>query len=169
MAKCDYCNSTIIFGGKQYGHLRFCNDKCFQAGQLVRLAEQIDPGIIQRQIGEVHAGKCPRCGGRGPVDVHKAHRVWSALVLTSWSSSPELSCKGCATRRQLGAILFSGALGWWGFPWGIIFTPVQVIRNMVEMAGGPSPAQPSPLLERIVRMHAAATLAQGRNTPPIPR
>ena len=162
----------ILFGGKREGNLRFCNDQCYQSALLVRLAEKINPAVIQQQLGEVHQGKCPRCQGRGPVDVHKAHRVWSALVLTSWSSRPELSCRGCAVRRQLGAIVFSGALGWWGFPWGIIFTPVQVIRNIVEMAGGPNSSQPSPLLERAVRMHAAATLAEAMNAnrpPPIPR
>ena len=136
---------------------------------LVRLAERIDPAMISQQVAAVHQGSCPRCKGRGPVDVHKAHRVWSVLVLTSWSSSPELSCRGCAVRRQLGAILFSGALGWWGFPWGLILTPVQVIRNIVEMTGGPNPQQPSLLLERVVKMQAAAYLAERMNaagTPP---
>ncbi len=161
----------ILFGGKREGELRFCNDKCYQSALLVRLAEKINPAVIQQKIAEVHQGQCPRCQGRGPVDVHKAHRVWSALVMTSWSSSPEISCRGCASRRQLGAILFSGALGWWGFPWGIIFTPVQVIRNVIEMAGGPNAQQPSPLLERAVRMNAAAILAEAMNAnrPPVPR
>ncbi len=59
------------------------------------------------------------------------------MVLTSWSSKPKLSCKSCATKRQLGAMAFSSVAGWWGLPWGLVMTPVQIIRNIVEMAGGP--------------------------------
>jgi hypothetical protein len=44
-------------------------------------------------VEEVHRSNCPRCSGPGPLDVYKAHQVWSALVLTSWSSRPALSCK----------------------------------------------------------------------------
>lgn len=28
MAKCGYCGTTILFGGKKDGDLRFCNDEC---------------------------------------------------------------------------------------------------------------------------------------------
>jgi hypothetical protein len=37
MATCNYCNSTILFGGKTDGQLRFCNDKCYQSAVLVRM------------------------------------------------------------------------------------------------------------------------------------
>jgi hypothetical protein len=99
------------------------------------------------------------------VDVHKAHQVWSAIFLTSWSSKPELSCKSCATRRQLSAILFSGLFGWWGIPWGIGMTPLQIARNIAEMAGGPKPDKPSALLLKFVRLQAGARLAQQPSRP----
>jgi hypothetical protein len=115
---------------------------------------------------EVHEGKCPRCGRAGPIDMHKAHRVWSALVVTSWSSSPELSCKPCATRRQAGAILFSALVGWWGFPWGLLVTPLQIAKNIGDMAGGPKPGQPSPLLQKYVRLRVAVSLLQHAQAQP---
>jgi hypothetical protein len=90
--------------------------------------------------------------------VHKAHQIWSAIFITSWSSKPELSCKGCATKRQIVSTITSLLFGWWGFPWGIGGTPLQVARNIIEIAGGPQPDRPSPLLEKYVRLNAAAQL-----------
>lgn len=115
---------------------------------------------------EVHRSNCPRCNGPGPLDVYKAHQVWSALVLTSWSSRPALSCKSCGTKRQIGALLLSGLFGWWGFPWGLVMTPVQIARNIAEMAGGPKAGSPSALLEKFVRLQAGARLAQARTASP---
>jgi hypothetical protein len=172
MANCSYCDSFILLGGKTDQTGRYCNGSCQQAGNLLALSAQLRPAEIQRLVQEVHHGNCPRCGNPGPVDVYKAHKVWSAFVLTSWSSSPAVSCKSCATKRQLGAIAFSGVLGWWGFPWGFIITPTQVIRNIVEMCSSPTQGQPSPLLERVVRLQAGAAIAQhfvsGKTPPPVP-
>ena len=41
--------------------------------------------------------------------------------------------------------------GWWGFPFGLIMTPVQVMRNLAGIFGGPNPASPSPALEKLIR------------------
>lgn len=164
MANCSYCDSFILFGGATDQTGRYCNDRCQRAGHLLLIAQQIPSTDLENLTNEIHQGNCPRCKGRGPVDVHKAHTVWSALLLTSWNSSPEVSCKSCATKRQIGAAFFSGALGWWGFPWGIIMTPLQIVRNGVEIFGGPAPTQPSPLLHRYVSMQAAAHLVQARQS-----
>jgi hypothetical protein len=76
----------------------------------------------------------------------------------------------------LGAILFCGVFGWWGFPWGIGMTPLQIARNIGELAGGPQPGRPTALLEKVVRMQAAARFvrepkrpAPNSTPPPIPR
>jgi hypothetical protein len=63
-------------------------------------------------------------------------------------------------KRQLGAALLDGVVGWWGFPWGLIMTPVQIVRNVVDMIGGPKASQPSSMLERIVRIKSAAHVVQ---------
>lgn len=168
MANCSYCNSFILFGGQTDQTGRYCNGDCQQAGNLLALSQAIPPSQMATLIREVYEGSCPQCGGRGPVDMHKAHRVWSALILTSWSSNPELSCKSCATKRQLGAAAFSGVLGWWGFPWGIVMTPVQVVRNITEMAGGPKSGRPSDLLAKFVRLQVAARMVQASQERPAP-
>lgn len=160
----------MLFGGRADQTGRYCSERCQQAGNLLAISQHIPPVQIQRMVLQIHQGNCPRCGGPGPVDAHKAHQVWSALIVTSWSSSPALSCKSCGVKRQIGATLFSGVFGWWGIPWGIVMTPVQVVRNIVEMAGGPQPNQPSELLEKIARLQAGANLiqqAEGQPKPPV--
>jgi hypothetical protein len=79
-----------------------------------------------------------------------------------------------ATKRQLGALAFSLFCGWWGFPWGLILTPVQVTRNIAGMCGGPDSSRPSADLRKIVQINLGQQmLASGQrfgrqNPPPIP-
>jgi hypothetical protein len=159
MAKCDSCGTTILLGGKRQDGLRFCNDKCQSDGQLLAFAKSLPKELVLEKLGEVYNGSCPKCGGRGPVDVHNSYRIWSLLVLTSWSTHPIISCRSCARNQQLGHLLFSMVAGWWGFPWGIFITPVQLVRNVVALMGGPKPGNPSPILESFVRRQVAGEIA----------
>jgi hypothetical protein len=145
--------------------LRFCSDKCYQAGAIRaaghQLAAEVPEDLVQRRLVDVHQGECPKCGRPGPIDVHVSHRVWSAIHLTSWKSRPQLSCRTCGVKAQLADTMFSLAFGWWGVPFGLILTPVQVGRNIAGMFFGPNSAKPSPALERIVRhdiAHRAAMI-----------
>jgi len=156
MARCDYCGTTILFGGRKQGDLQFCSARCQQNGATVELARQLPSADVQRELQAVHNGLCPKCGGNGPVDVHVHHRVWSAIALTSWRSKPSICCRPCGMRSQLGATLFSAVLGWWGFPWGVLITPLQIGRNIVAMVKPPDPSRPSPALERAIRLAMVA-------------
>ena len=115
--------------------------------------------LIQKQVLAVHQGDCPKCGRPGPVDVHVSHRVWSAIHVTSWKSRPQVSCRACGIKAQLGDALFSLLLGWWGVPFGLLWTPVQIARNVLGMVNGPDPNVPSPLLEQVVRQGIAGRAA----------
>jgi hypothetical protein len=160
MAKCAYCGSTILFGGVRSGELRFCNDKCHNAGALIQLSSRIPSHVVEETVWKIHQGLCPQCSGPGPVDVHKSYRVWSALIITRWSSRLQLSCRSCGVKTQLGETVLCLAAGWWGFPWGLILTPVQVIRNLIGLASPPDRQMPSQLLQQRVRLMLASNLAQ---------
>lgn len=150
MAKCDYCGTTIVFGGVRDGDLRFCNQKCHQNGVLVKLASAVPPELLEKQVQDVHGGPCPCCNAEGPVDVHTSYRIWSALLLTSWNSRVRVSCRSCGIKQKLGDTVFCLFLGWWGFPWGVLGTPLQISRNMIGVFRSPDPATPSKLLHRMV-------------------
>ena len=160
MAACGACGTTILFGGVKSGDARFCNDKCYARGYFALAAKQLPPDLIRREAQTVYSGMCPKCQGPGPVDVHTSHQVWSLLVLTSWKSTPQIACRRCGVKRQIGDLLFSLFLGWWGFPWGLIMTPVQITRNLAGMLRS-SGTGPSPDLERIVGLELAAQSVRG--------
>lgn len=173
MSKCSYCGSRILFGGIRSFDLRFCNQKCAQAGALLNVSIQIPAEVVQSRLLSVHRGSCPKCSGPGPIDVHTSYSVWSAVLLTRWASHPLMSCVPCAKKAQLLNAVGSFFLGWWGFPWGIILTPVQVGRNVAGLIKTKATNPPSAQLERFVRLEliSEARRMQYSNTtpPPIPR
>jgi len=174
MEKCSYCGSSILLGGVRAAGQRFCNNKCQQNAYVLSVTQRVAPDVLERKVEELFRSNCPKCKGQGPVDVHKFHRVWSILVLTRWSTTQQVSCRSCGTKSQLGSLVFSLFCGWWGFPWGRIFTPVQITRNVVEMARG-SGSGPSGDLRKLVQVNigyqimAANQQNAARTPPPIPK
>ena len=160
MARCGYCGTSILFGGVRDANNRFCNSKCHQNGYILSVAQQAPPDVLERETENVFRGNCPKCHGLGPIEVHKIHRVWSALVLTNWSSSQQVSCRSCAIKSHLGAVLFCLTLGWWGFPWGLILTPVQVARNIGGMCSRIDSSHPSPELRKLVQVMLGLKMIQ---------
>ena len=160
MAKCSGCGTAILFGGVKRGNLRFCNETCAAQAQFLHAANQIPEEIIEDHVAQVHQGDCPKCGGPGPVDIRTSHRVFSAVVFTSWSSHPLLCCASCGRGEKLKHGAFSLLLGWWGFPFGFIITPVQIIRNLAGIVGlgEPDPEVPSAALHEVIRRTLATSV-----------
>lgn len=156
MASCDFCGTTILFGGKRDGEFRFCNDKCVERGYVLTLSNKIPEHILEARVEEVHQGACPKCHGPGPVDVQTSHTVWSAVLLTSWNSHPEVCCGSCGTKKMLGGIVFSLLFGWWGFPWGLFATPIQVGRNITGLFSRPKAEFASEGLRKMLKIDLAA-------------
>jgi hypothetical protein len=133
MAKCDACGSTIIFGGIQQGNYHFCSEACLEKENLMIIGGSTMEGSLNAGF----QGKCPKCGGEGPINIHTSYFVWSALIFTSWKSTPNICCKSCGVKDQALSAVGSFFLGWWGLPWGIIMTPVQIIRNIAAIIRDP--------------------------------
>src|SRR6185436_11891006 len=81
MAKCNFCDSRIFVGGLRVEDRRFCNQKCLEGARDLALSRSIPAEVVLTRTSQVYNGSCPVCGGRGPVDVHKSYKVWSALFL----------------------------------------------------------------------------------------
>ncbi|HZV20354.1 MAG TPA: hypothetical protein VE986_02290 [Hyphomicrobiales bacterium] len=162
MGSCAYCGSRIWFGGVRDGYLRFCNQDCHRHGVYLKFVDQLPQNLVNEHVSAVHRGNCPKCRGAGPIDVHKSHSVWSAIILTSWKTQPQISCRKCATWAQAEGLLSSLILGWWGFPWGLIITPVQIVRNIGGMLGGPDPARPTPELEKLIKINLAEQILRNQ-------
>ncbi len=165
MSKCAACGRTILFGGVKDGANRFCNATCQRNAALHQAAAQVPAEQISQQVRTIHSGRCPKCHGPGPVDVHESYRVWSAVLVTQYRTNQTIACRRCGTRARLGDLAISTVAGWWGFPFGLIMTPVQIVRNLVSMAKTPDPRQPSPRLEEVVQLQLAAEAIGHRQQP----
>jgi hypothetical protein len=165
MASCATCGSTIVFGGKRVGERRFCSDKCVAGGAFLAVADALPESVVSARAWEIRNGRCPVCTGPGPVDVHTSYRVWSGLVITSHSSRLNIGCRRCGTRARLKDAGFSLLFGWWGFPWGLVWTPVQIGRNISAIMRSEEDATPSAQLTHIVRLQIAAAAAQNQPAP----
>jgi hypothetical protein len=156
MATCAFCGNMILFGGVKQGEFHFCNAVCQSSGDVVVAASVVPESVAQGLARQIHFGPCPRCKGPGPVDVHNSHWVWSAIAFSRWGSQRHLTCRRCAFKYQLGNLVFSAGLGWWGFPWGFVLTPVQIVRNVTALVSPPDRSQPSARLVHVARMQLAS-------------
>lgn len=164
MSTCCSCGRTILFGGKRLGAYRFCSGKCRAQGSYLVVADKIPDATVVRLARRIHAGPCPECHGPGPVDVYNAYFVWSALVLTSWKTVPNVVCQSCGSREQGRALLSSLVLGWWG-AWGLLVTPMQIVKNIWAMNRQVSPTEPSAQLLHVARVALASQIA-AQEPPP---
>jgi|SRR5271165_141668 len=168
MPKCSYCNSTIVIGGVREGDRRFCNQKCRQRGALLAVSQLIPEGEVKKRVAAIHQGPCPKCKRVGSIDVHTSHSIWSALVVTSWKSTPQVSCVACGRKAKVVATLGSVVLGWWGFPWGLVLTPIQITKNIWGFATARESFTPSAQLEKVVRLSLAAEMSRAKNAGAVP-
>jgi len=162
VATCATCRTTILFGGVSQDGQRFCNAKCAAKGTVLKLAASIPPDVVTQQAAAIRSGACPRCKGAGPVDVRSSHRALSAIVVTYRQSRQLIACRSCGVRAQLLDSAITLIFGWWGFPWGIIYTPIQISRNVAGMLRGDHMMMTSPELERMVRLQMASQAAASR-------
>lgn len=150
MASCANCGTAILFGGVYDDEQRrFCSENC--AGIFEANDVPVPEDWLRETLQEVHQGVCPCCGGAGPVDVHYAYRVMSFLVITQYRTVPIISCSGCGTGSKIKNLFITMFLGWWGFPFGIILTPIYLFRNVAAMISPTPPHEPSPELREHVR------------------
>jgi hypothetical protein len=76
---------------------------------------------------------CPVCGAPGSVEEYLSYRVHSVLILTSWRTRVHSCCPQCARKAQVRDLLYCACLGWWGVPFGLIITPLQIARNCIAL------------------------------------
>ena len=155
MASCANCGQAILFGGVKHGTLRFCNQRCYNAAKHLHLEVDVPEDELEELLAAFHEGDCPCCSGPGPVDFHYSYRVISFIVLTRFQTIPKISCRSCAQKSKLGNFFATLFLGWWGFPWGIIITPVYLCKNLYSLIFPVSADVPSDQLREFIRNNIA--------------
>jgi hypothetical protein len=109
------------------------------------MQQQINPSVMAVAT-QIRNSDCPKCKGPGPIDIHVSHVCYSFIFLTQRKSTPALCCKKCGTQSQTTALIITALVGWWGIPWGLIYTPMQIAQNISGMSA--SDTEPSEALLR---------------------
>lgn len=65
------------------------------------------------------------------------YEVKSFIFMTTQSVIQGIFCSGCAEKKAFKATAITWILGWWGVPWGPIYSVQALLNNMV---GGQQPA-----------------------------
>jgi len=130
----------------------------------MRQAADLPDEVIGEFAKKLHASDCPVCGGPGPIDIHYAYRVMSLILITQFQTIPRISCQSCGTKAVLWNGLVTALVGWWGVPFGLIMTPIYLIRNLIALVAPPSPLEPSAAFKEHARqiavLHIATTASQ---------
>lgn len=160
MKECARCGAPMASGGMWDGPLRYCGAECLRLGPAERFI--VPRAHLEGVVWEIHQGPCPHCGGPGPVDLHASWHVWSAVVLTRWMRDARLSCEPCGRAARWRAAGKSFLLGWWGFPVGLVMTPVQIGRNVAGNFTSVDASRPSRALVDFVhaRLHRDLVAAE---------
>ncbi|MFP4162866.1 MAG: hypothetical protein ACLFQB_04970 [Chitinispirillaceae bacterium] len=156
MKRCAFCGTDILFReSKVVDGIHFCSSKCASHAPLFSFTDQVTSEELDDYLRKVHKGRCPVCRGRGPVNYYLSHRISSWMVVTSWSSKRKICCRRCGTKMLLLAMFRCFFFGWWNFPWGIMMTPIQIIRNSVEILNGYLIEKPSGRLRKALKLKLA--------------
>lgn len=164
MASCAYCKKTILLGGVHQEGFRFCNKDCLAQGQVVMLAASMPEADRVRAAQTLFRGPCPQCDKRGGIDLYKSHYVMSFVLFTRHGSHTLLCCRTCALKKQGSDFGLSLLAGWWGIPFGLIFTPLALLRNGYAMLFPPKRVEPSAAFQQEVVLRLAASEAERRLT-----
>lgn len=164
--RCAHCHKKVWVSAIEDGDQEFCSRSCLSAARLEEAAIDIDDAEAQRLAAEIRTGNCPSCSAIGsPIEIRRYHWVWSAVLISRWGTSSKLSCRRCGVQTNLWAIVSCLVLGWWGFPFGILLTPIQIAHNMGEIRRRSERDVPSGELVELARMQLAARLLAERTLP----
>ncbi len=74
---------------------------------------------------------CPGCNSNAtPLNATLTAEVMSFVLFTSYKKQVKVGCPTCLDKANSEALLKSIALGWWGFPFGIIRTIEAIVLNI---------------------------------------
>lgn len=158
MPICDACGTKTLNGAVRDGELWYCSRECYEK-RTPRLTLEIPLAFAEEKARVVCEGDCPVCGGRGPVDLHCAHAIWSFAVFAHHDTKSVVCCQACGNRERVKAILKSSLFGWWGWH-GVIMTPIQIARNLHGLFSNGNTSQPSQALVKQVREDLAKQLEE---------
>ena len=156
MGPCYTCKRTVAFGGVKDHGFRFCSKSCHaQKAVFIDTVAAVPAANVDAEVTKIRNGLCAKCGKPGSIEFHKSVFVWSAVLITRMSERTFIGCSSCARKAQ--ALSSAGTLlvGWWGIPFGLLFTPMALLANAYQMIRSGPRTLPSNLLKDYARERLA--------------
>jgi hypothetical protein len=89
--------------------------------------EETKPSPQRNPVEPVQCSKCGKVTAQPRFLVFR--QVVSFVIMTRISPKPGVFCSDCAAKQAFRSSAVSAAFGWWGFPWGPIYTVREILRN----------------------------------------
>lgn len=88
---------------------------------------------LQAYCDAVRSVACPACGSRTrPLNATIVSTTMSFIFFSQRTERAFVACPDCLDKKNNGALAKTAVLGWWGFPWGILYS-IGSIRKNVKM------------------------------------
>jgi len=88
---------------------------------------------LQELIEKVKGLSCPSFGcDNQALNGGVFRKVRSYLVLTQYKKNNIIACASCLEKERKRQLIKNTLLGWWGFPWGLIRTPMAIINHFID-------------------------------------
>jgi hypothetical protein len=166
MGPCYTCKRTVAIGGVKDHGFRFCSKACHaQKAAFIDTLAAIPAANVDAEVMKIRDGLCAKCGKSGNVEFHKSVFVWSAVLITRVSERTFIGCSSCARRAQATSAAGTLLVGWWGIPFGVVFTPAALLANAYQMVRSSPRHEPSRLLRDYARERLAIAHKYGAYGP----
>jgi hypothetical protein len=74
---------------------------------------------------------CPLCGNKtSKLNGTVMHTVKSFVLFSTFRQEPIIGCPDCLDKKNQESITSTAILGWWGFPSGLLKTPLYIYNNI---------------------------------------
>lgn len=153
--RCDFCGKGVFPPSFSAEGQKFCNVDCFHTSRLRQATVDISAAHALEHARHLKSGPCPRCAKQHQnPDMHKSHFITSVFIVVTTSTKSAFTCRPCANRNNLWAILSCVTLGWWSLK-GLVLTPFHVISNTWEILSRREAREPSAELVDWARLRLA--------------
>ncbi|WP_082462759.1 J domain-containing protein [Sphingobium sp. Leaf26] len=95
---------------------------------LSEQADQADYSEKRRPLSPIRCGTCRQITAQPRYIIF--WRVISVVLATTRTPVQGIFCSTCAAKESLKSTAITGLLGWWGFPWGPIWTVLEGVKNL---------------------------------------
>ncbi|MFZ6780496.1 hypothetical protein ACO0LD_27000 [Undibacterium sp. Ji83W] len=154
--ECDYCGNLAKSNPVLNEGQRFCSKKCWHQARIAEVAVDLTEATILQAARKIRSGVCPVCASMAtPVEVRYSYIATSIIIMSNQETKTRLCCVPCGRKENRGGFLVSFFIGWWGIPWGPIFTIAALFGNLKAMFEMMSDEEPSDELIKLTKNQLA--------------